>query len=60
MPDPVPGIKHTTVNRQKILYLYLKRRKSALHYREGHRQEANKHIIQCQGVSLATKKYKAG
>lgn len=31
-----------------------------MHYSEEDRQEANKHITQWQGVSLATKKYKAG
>ena len=30
-----------------------------MHYSEEDRQEANKHITQWQGVSLATKKYKA-
>jgi len=32
----------------------------AMHYSEEDRQEANKHITQWQGVSLAKKKYKAG
>lgn len=62
MPDRVPGIKHTAVNRQKILYLCLKRIQVlfAMHYSEGDRQKANKHITQSQGVSMATKKYKVG